>query len=317
VTAPANLTRLIAAELAQPISAGAHALTAQLRERYGAAVRGVLFYGSCLRGGDDVDGVLDLYLLVDTYRSVYRNPALAILNHLLPPNVFYLEAAVGDRVVRAKYAVLTVRDLRRFTAAQTFEPYFWARFAQPCALVYAANEHVQRDVITALANAVVTMVGRGVPLVAPRFDSRTLWTTTWRATYRTELRSERPDVIAALWAYAPERYVQATQWVLESLPYPIRSERVGSEPVWTVRLPRHVRRGTHLLWHLRRINGKTRFLLRMLRNALIFEGGVDYVLWKIQRHSGIDTATAWRQHRYPLLALGAHAWRLYRAGAFR
>ena len=145
----------------------------------------------CLRAGDDYDGVVDLYLLVDNYRAAYRNPLLALLNHLLPPNVFYLEVRAGARVVRAKYAVLSLPDLARGTSAQTFEPYFWARFAQPCALVYAADETVRRAVASALAEAIVTTVASGVPLVAPRFTSRELWTTTWRETYRAELRAER------------------------------------------------------------------------------------------------------------------------------
>ena len=70
-------------------------------------------------------------------------------------------------------------------------------------------------------------------------------------------------------------------------------------------------------WRRRRLGAKGLFLLRMLRNGLIFENGVDYVLWKIQRHSGVPTDRAWREKPHPLLALGAEAWRLYRAGAFR
>jgi hypothetical protein len=71
------------------------------------------------------------------------------------------------------------------------------------------------------------------------------------------------------------------------------------------------------VWRRRRLHAKALFLLRILRNAVIFEGGVDYVLWKIQRHSGVSIDQAWRQKRHPLLALGAEAWRLYRARAFR
>src|SRR5262249_16236704 len=70
------------------------------------------------------------------------------------------------------------------------------------------------------------------------------------------------------------------------------------------------------LWHIRHVHGKTLFLLRILRNALIFDGAVDYVLWKIQRHSGVEVDPTCRQRPYPLLALGAQAWRLYRARAF-
>ena len=171
--------------------------------------------------------------------------------------------------------------------------------------------------VSALSTAIVTMVRRGLPLVGPRFDSRELSTTTWHETYRTELRAERPGAVEGLWASAPQRYVEATRLALAALPYPTTVEDTGSDLYFTVHLSEGIRRLTRPLWLLRRIHGKTRFLARMLRNALIFEGGVEYALWKIQRHSGIATDSAWRQHRYPLLALGAHAWRLYRAGAFR
>ena len=40
------------------------------------------------------------------------------------------------------------------------------------------------------------------------------------------------------------------------------------------------------------------------------------MLWKIQRHSGVDIDHTWRERRYPLLALGAEAWRLYGPGPF-
>jgi hypothetical protein len=93
VTPSDALRAHIERELMQPVPAGAHALAERLRERYGAALRGVLFYGSCLRRPDDHDGVLDLYALVTDYRGAYGASPLALINRLLPPNVFYLEAA--------------------------------------------------------------------------------------------------------------------------------------------------------------------------------------------------------------------------------
>lgn len=315
MTAVDALRQRIEGELAQPVSPGAHVLVECLCERYGAAVRGVLFYGSCLRRADDEEGVLDLYVLVEDYRSAYGPRPLALLNRLLPPNVFYLEAQSGGRVVRAKYAVLARRDLPRFTSTRTFEPYFWARFSQPCALVYAADEQVRREVAAALASAVLTTVERGIPLVAPRFGSRELWSTLWRTTYRAELRAERPGVVETLWASGAQRYEAVTGLALAALGHATTTGAAG-ELVCTVELPAATRRRARALWRIRHAHGKTLFLLRILRNALIFEGAVDYVLWKIQRHSGVEVDRTWRQRRHPLLALGAQAWRLYRAGAF-
>jgi hypothetical protein len=312
-----ELVRLVERELQQPVPAGAHTLVARVRERYGKAVRAVLFYGSCLRQADDSSSLLDLYVLVDSYRHAYDDLTLSTLNRLLPPNVFYLEAEIGERKVRSKYAVLALEDLSRLTSPKTFEPYFWARFAQPCALVYAADDEVRRQVAEALAGAIVTFVRQGVGILGEEFNSDELWTETLRGTYRAELRAERSDVVAELHAKAADRYETATRLAFELLPFDASVLPAGEHAQFRVRMTARERRRARLIWALRRLHAKSRFLLRIGRNALIFEGGVDYVLWKIQRHSGIDIDHSWRQKRHPLLALGAEAWRLYRAGAFR
>lgn len=312
------LERMVRAELAQPVPAGVQALTDRLRERYGDELRGVVLYGSCLRRGDDRDGVVDLYALVRSYRSAHRSAALATINRLLPPNVFYLEAELGQRVVRCKYAVLASDDLERLTSARTSEPYFWARFAQPCALVYAADDRAREAVVTAFAGAIATFVHFAVPLSGEAFDARELWTTGWRATYRAELRPERPQAAAlGLYDDDADRYERATALAVETLPWSVASVSEGDRARFRVALPPDQRWRAVGAWRLRRVHAKLLFLLRILRNALIFEGGIDYVLWKIQRHSGVEIDHTWRRKRHRYLALGAEAWRLYRARAFR
>jgi hypothetical protein len=171
--------------------------------------------------------------------------------------------------------------------------------------------------VTALAGAVETFVRFAVPFVASPFDGNALWTTAWQATYGAEIRPERVGAAAALYASNAERFEQATALAIPSLPWPATPVTENSGVRFHVDLPPPVRRRALRTWRLRRLQAKTFFLLRILRNALIFEGGVDYALWKIQRHSGVAIDQAWRQKRHPLLALGAEAWRLYRARAFR
>ncbi len=316
-TARAALEEMIAEELAQPSPPGAQALADRLRERYGSALRAVLMYGSNLRQHDDREGVLDLYVLVTSYRAAYRNSLLAAANRLLPPNVFYLETETPRGVVRCKYAVLALHDLPRLTSRHTSEPYFWARFAQPCALVWAADGEACASVATALAVAVATFVRFAVPFVAPSFDGRALWTTAWRATYGAEIRPERRGAAETLYESNAARFERATALAVPALPW---AATIAAEPGglrFHVDLPIPARRRAVALWRGRRLRAKVRFLLRIVRNALIFEGGIDYVLWKIQRHSGVSIDQTWRQRRHPFLALGAEAWRLYRARAFR
>lgn len=311
------LQQMIADELAQPVPAGAHALAERLRARYGPALRAVIMYGSNLRQGDDREGVVDLYALVSGYRATYGSGLLAAVNRLLPPNVFYLEAESERRTVRCKYAVLALADLPRLAARHGSEPYFWARFAQPCALVWAADEAARATVTAALAGAVRTFVRFAAPLVASPFDARALWTTAWEATYGAEVRPERPGAATTMFASNAARFATATRLALPDLPWPSTRTDADGRETFRVEIPDAERRRAARVWGRRRVQAKSLFLLRILRNAFIFEGGVDYALWKIQRHSGVAVDGDWRRKRHPWLALGAEAWRLYRTRAFR
>jgi hypothetical protein len=54
-----------------------------------------------------------------------------------------------------------------------------------------------------------------------------------------------------------------------------------------------------------------------LKGALTFKGGLDYILWKIERHSGVRVEVGPKLRRLPPLAILVVFWRLYRKGAFR
>ena len=92
------------------VPAPLHHLCQALLNRYQKSVQAILFYGSCLRADSELDGIVDLYVLVDSYQSFYDTPFPALMNSLLPPNVFYIEVPFEDRRVRAKYAILSVKD---------------------------------------------------------------------------------------------------------------------------------------------------------------------------------------------------------------
>ena len=106
--ARAELTALIAQELAQPVPAAVRTMAEAVRARHAGAALGVLFYGSCLRKPESLlaDSLLDFYLLVDDYKQAYRGSLMALANRVLPPNVFYLEAQHEGATLRCKYAVI-------------------------------------------------------------------------------------------------------------------------------------------------------------------------------------------------------------------
>jgi len=287
------------------------ALGEVLRGRFGRRALAVLFYGSCRRANDDAGGIVDLYVLVDDYHAAHGSFLPALANRLLAPNVYYLETPFAGRVARAKYAVVSMDQFERGTT-HWFHPYLWGRFAQPCGLLFAIDEQVRRRVVRALAGAVATFAARTLPRLPAEFDAEALWTRGLRLTYAAELRSERPERVRALYAdAAPE--LQALTRALAG------KEGWTPTPSGGYRNPaaRSDRRWSALAWALRRLQGKALSILRLLKASFTFDGGLPYLAWKIERHSGVELQITPFMRRFPRLgALGAF-WRTWRRGGFR
>ena len=284
--------------------------------RYGDAVAGILYYGSCLRKGDATDGLVDLYVIVAGYRAVYGNSAQAILNWLLPPNVFYLELPVGEGKVRAKYAILSLAQLERGTC-RWFQPYLWGRFAQPSALLRARDESTAQTLLHAIGQAVTTFVDATLPVLPARFSTRDLWEQGLTRSYRTELRAERTGRQAELYRDAESSYVELTAAALADSRFAVSPEGEGAGDDYRADIGRARRRAARAAWYLRTVQGRLLHVLRLIKGLFTFSGGVDYVLWKLERHSGVRLEVSDRVRRHPLIFGWGLVWRLYRRGAFR
>jgi hypothetical protein len=291
------------------------ALADAARERHGG-VAAVLFYGSCLRSGRIDEGIADLYLIVDDYRSAFRSRLLAFLNHLLPPNVFYLETPYAGKTLRAKYAVLSLEDFAR-GAHRWFHSYIWGRFAQPSGLIYARDSEIAVQIQQTLTHAVHTFIRRTLPQAPETFTIRELWTRGLRLSYRCELRSENSAMAARLFEATSEYYaavtkeaLKASRLELEALP--------GEKPCrYRLRISSHERQINALGWHLRRIQGKGLSVLRLLKCLLTFENGLGYLLWKIERQAGIRIEPNSALRRLLPLAVSVTLWRLFKKRTFR
>ena len=307
-----TLTEVIAAELAAPGSDVARAVANEVRAKHDNSVLAVLYYGSCFRTHSDTDGILDLFLIVDDYCNAYTRRGLAFANAVLPPNVFYYETEIEGQIVRAKYAVISLADFARRTSLACFHSFHWARFAQPCGLLFVRDQSAQRAVIEALCAAVKTFVIRVAPELPATFAAEMLWKRGLQETYKTELRPEPPGVSARLIDADPGRYHRVTEAAAASLAF---LSLDGA--AFTADIDARTRWWSSQAWRLRRIHGKLNNLCRLMKAVFTFDGGVDYVLWKIERHSGVRVEPTPLLRRHPLLACWATVWRLYRKGAFR
>lgn len=287
------------------------ALGEALRRRFGAHALAVLFYGSCRRSNDDTGGIADLYLLVDEYRAAYGRRLSAFANRLLAPNVYYLEIPFSGRTVRAKYAVVTLRQFERGTA-HWFHSYLWGRFAQPCALLYAADETISRRVVQALGRAVATFAKWTLPRLPAEFDAETLWTQGLLLSYGAELRAERPGKVRALYADSASDFNDLTHAVAVEHGWALT-------PAGCYRNPstRRERRLGAWGWAARWAQGKLLSVLRLLKASFTFDGGVAYIAWKIERHSGVKVEITPFMQRFPRLGAIRAFWRTWRLGGFR
>jgi hypothetical protein len=290
---------LLEAEAAAPASVELEALVAAAMKRHGG-VKAVLFYGSCLRDGLSPERMADLYLVVESYRRAHRNPLSALANYLLPPNVYYLEADQGGRTYRAKYAVVSLEQLRRRVGAWAFIPYFWARFSQPTAIAWSDGPDSRRACLDILERAQRRMLAAALPTVLAETPDQ-LWLHALKQTYATELRAETAGRAAEILQNDRERYEISGAAFLE------RMEGRPRLPAWCA----------SALWTLRRILGKSLTVLRLVKAAFTFTGGANYLAWKLERHSGVPVKLTPWQKRHPILAGLPMAIRLYRRGAIR
>ena len=264
---------------ADPALAG---VLAKLEERYGDGIDAIVLYGSWLRGNSDA--MPDLYVLLDRYPPSPRLDRW--LGVLLPPNVYL----VMDGDLRAKVTVLRTQQLLRAVSVD-FHPYFWARFLQPCGLIHCRDGAVRArlDYIAGKsARRLLDAMRSPVALTTPA----AYWHAVFKRTYAAEIRSERAAKYGEIYE-ANRNYYDAL----------FKIRRAGQD--------------RPLLWRFRQAAGKALSAARIVKSALTFEDPVGYMLWKLERHSGVRIEATERQRRHPLLFAWPLVWRLYRAGAFR
>jgi hypothetical protein len=263
------------------------ALAEVCRTRHDPGVVAILAYGSCLRDNTG-DGLIDLYVLTRDYKSVSRNLLSRLLCRLVPPNVYYVEA----QGARGKYAVLPLSKFAQMARAQN--PYIWARFGQPCAVVYAED---QKTLSAALAQCAETMWAEAAALSQAGDDATTALTRLFAATYATELR--------------PESSARASVIVNADRDFYIKLAELHLGKNWrsTNNTPKN--------WRTRRLIGKALSVARLVKAGFTFQGGADYMAWKIERHSGVQVQITDWQRKHPVLGALSLLPRLLKKGAVR
>lgn len=298
MSAAESLETILARTAHAAVAPEIEAMAEAMRLRHEPGVAAVIAYGSSLRGVASSDTLIDLYVLTDSDAAVSPSRLARQACRLVPPNVHYGETGWGEITLRAKIAVLPLDLFARKMGQDISNPYFWARFAQPCRIVWVRDETVRGLLVDALAQAVRTMIAASLPLGRPGDDALDLWRRGLAETYRTELRPEPGDRARGIVEADAPYYRAVTEAVLG--------------PGW-------VASGSETTegWRSRRIAGKTLSVLRLVKAAFTFEGGADYLAWKIARHSGEAIELKPWQRRHPVVGALWLLPGLLRRGALR
>lgn len=309
-----NLREFVLEEWNRDVPAAVVIAATDIAAQYGDSVQGVLFYGSCLRTGEIEDKILDFYVIVDSYAAAYAKRWMAAANQLIPPNVFYHEMDVDGVTVRSKYAVVSAPDFGFRVSRACLNVSIWARFCQPCMLLLAKDDTVKATIAGYVASSIETMLSNLLDLKPWALAPRDLWVAAFEETYAAELRSERGGKGLEIYLLDQSRYDDVTPLALDALGI------ADKDPGVTVPVTQPARTDNFeakLTWFFRRLNGKVVSFLRLVKASMTFDGGIDYLAWKIRRHSGVEVEIKPWMRRHPVVAGVALFWNVRRKGAFR
>lgn len=280
----------VARVTAGPIHSAIAEMATLIRARHNNT-QAVLAYGSALRDSNPENTLMDFYVLTQDFEGISENAFSRFLCKHVPPNVYYVEALINDKSYRAKYAVLPTELLALRVKATTANPYFWARFAQPMQVVWTADALVAKRVQQILIRAMETAKAHAREL-APQQEFTRQWVDLFRNTYRTELRPED--------ANRAELIVEMQRNHFETISRSANLVAAAAMP-----------------WSLRRWQGKSLSVLRLLKAAFTFQGGADYAAWKIKRHSGVDIEVKEWHRKHPIIASVVLLPKLLRRGGLK
>ncbi len=288
----------------------------------GDAVAAVLFFGSRqTQAGPDPHSAWDFFVVTRGYAPFYRalrragasrRPAglLAALNAILTPSQVSLWLPGAETAtVRAKCAVVSLADLRREASSRRRDHFILGRLFQPVVVLHA-DEPERAAVLDALVEACRLTVRWVRPWLPGRFTVEDYCRTLLRVSYGAEIRPEPVERrLETLWAAQRDRMLPVYDVLLRDLAR--EGELVEREPA-TYALahastPAERRRlAAYFAW------SRVRATTRWAKHVVTFEGWLDYILRKAERHTGREIVLTRRERRLPLVFLWPRLFRYLR-----
>lgn len=292
-----NSKPTLASRIEARLDAGVDPAVAQFAQSlaHEAGAVAVLFYGSNLRT-QSLEGVLDFYILLPGEQR-----------ERIWPRVSYQEREhEGGITLRAKIATMSLSTFAKAASGELLDTTIWARFVQPSALVWQANELSRIQVVAAIGAAAQTAARLAAALGPQSGTADDFWRALFRATYKAEFRVEKPGRENDILSVNAEHFSGLLPLALEAGGVAFRLDGDRIAPSLT---PRE-RAATLSWWKRRQRLGKPLNFTRLIKASTTFEGAARYAAWKIERHTGMPVEVTPLRERMPILAAPSVLWAL-------
>jgi hypothetical protein len=308
-----------AAALAQALPHRPHPELRGVAEGLAAATAGelqaIIFFGSRLTGaGANQWSAFDAFAIVGRYRRFYgalrraglvRRPAwlLAMVSWPLPPTQLSLRSiGEGGKAVHVKAAVLSSRAFARETSRSAIDHFCLGRLFQPAQVVWAASDGVGQTVARGLVDARRETYRWIRPWLPEAFDAETYCRTLLRVSLHYEVRPEPQGRADRLQEAQGALQLPLFSLLLRELE--TRGELVALEgrPGW-YRLRRSAGWPERTRLRLYFLCSLVRATSRWLKHIVSFEGWLEYVVKKAERHTGQLIPLSESERRQPILLI--------------
>ena len=284
-----NLYDYIYREIQKEIFPDASEMTSFLKKKYSQNLMGILFYGSALRSNNDKNLILDFYVILEKLYPTIKSPIFRFFTYLLPPNVYFYEINFKGKKIRAKVAILTMSDFIQGTSINCFSPSIWARFSQQTRLTFYNCEKTKILITNALSEAVKTFLTNTIKTIHYKPNIDELWLKGLHLTYGSELRPENNLKIKEIIENDKERYIHIGNLALNELGH--------------IKINHLINKKENFKWLLRKYWTRLLNVLRLIKASFTFEGGIEYLTWKLKRHKGISIELSEKQKKYPIITV--------------
>ena len=293
---PSSLIQRISERLDAPVDPAVAVFAQALAEDAGASA--VLFYGSNLRTGS-LEGVLDFYVLLPGEER-----------SRIWPRVSYHERAhstqAGAITLRAKVATMSLGTFGKAAAGELADTTIWARFVQPSALVWQADDAARSQVVGALSSAAITAARLAAALGPQSGTAADYWRALFRATYQAEFRVEKSGRENDILSVNADHFDGLLPLALDAggVTFTAMGERIAPSLAASER--------SRILgwWNKRRRLGKPLNFARLVKASTTFEGAARYAAWKIERHTGMPVEVTRFREKHPVLSAPGVLWSL-------